>query len=45
MKLCEDFRYHEEMTDVKIYFNVSSEWMTIWVYYNNTGMLKKEPKF
>ena len=29
IKLCEDFCYYEEMTDVKLSFNVSSERMTI----------------
>ena len=32
-KLCEDFCYYEEKKDVKLSFNVSSERMTIWVYY------------
>ena len=35
MRLCEDFRYHKSTDDVIIYFNISSEMMTIWVYYNN----------
>ena len=29
IKLCEDFCYYEEMTGVKLSFNVSSERMTI----------------
>ena len=33
IRLCEDFCYYEEKIDVKLSFNVSSERMTIWVYY------------
>lgn len=36
MRFCEDFRYHKSTDDVIISFNVSSEVMTIWVYYNNS---------
>lgn len=35
MRFCEDFRYHKSTDDVIISFNISSEMMTIWVYYND----------
>ena len=36
IKVCGDFRHHEETEDIRITFNVSSTEMNIWVnYYNN----------
>ena len=44
IELCEDFRYYEETTDVKISFNVSSEGMNIWVYYNDNWSAERGTK-
>ena len=44
IKLWEDFRYHEETTDVKISFNVFSEGMNIWAYYNDNWNAERGTK-